>query len=548
MHSPLNQDLKKKVAELLVVRASGHALDSQRQYPLWELPNKHLKFLLNEGVGGVILHGGSVQELQQRCRELRNWSSKPLLLCADVEEGIGQRFDGGSFLPPPMAMALRYLQDRQDALDLSEQYGKCIGNQALKCGLNWVLAPVCDVNSNPINPVINMRAWGEDPHIVAELVVAFHKGLVSQGVLSCAKHFPGHGDTTVDSHLDLPIVEKELFQLHETELIPFKSLIEKGVNSVMTAHILFKNIDPFQIATFSKKFLTNLLRETFTYKGLIVTDALVMNAITSHYGCGEAAVMAFQAGADLILMPEDPFQAIDSITAALIDGRIPFYRLDQSIDRKQKEMSKIKSISLESVEDNLFSDKVFETTFDYKFTKKLIDMSIKFKNYAQIKFVEESINFVRVDNIFSSSSFLSSSSPCLVIPEKNGYKNILSHSLGIDPWETNSHKPFILERFERGSFLLQLFLRGNPFVGDSHFTEPWEKIVEQLQSKGRLSALIVYGSVYLWQNLSNILYPSIPSCFSPGQMEGAQEKILQTFFKANQKQSRIQNNDIQFTD
>ncbi len=248
-------ELKKKVAELFVVRASGHALDSLRQFPAWELSNQELKNLLREGVGGVILYGGNVNEIQERTSELLGFSDKPIFFCADVEEGVGQRFAGGSFLPPPLALGLRYLEDPESALRLAEEYGHCVGNQARCCGLNWVLAPVCDVNSNPLNPVINMRAWGTEPEIASALACAFHKGIISQGVMSCAKHFPGHGDTRVDSHLELPILENDLEQLEKRELIPFQSLINAGVNSVMTAHVLFNKIDHTYPATFSKKFL-----------------------------------------------------------------------------------------------------------------------------------------------------------------------------------------------------------------------------------------------------------------------------------------------------
>ena len=175
-------DLRQAVARLLVVRASGHATDRERRYPRWELSNHELEQLLGAGVGGVILLGGTATELRQRCRRFQRWAGQPILLCADVEEGVGQRFEGASWLVPPMALGRLYQRSPRKAVQLAENYGRCCGNQAKRCGLNWVLAPVCDVNSNPKNPVINVRAWGEDPHTVGELTGAFQRGLAATGI------------------------------------------------------------------------------------------------------------------------------------------------------------------------------------------------------------------------------------------------------------------------------------------------------------------------------------------------------------------------------
>ncbi len=548
MISLQKNELRKKVLELLVIRASGFSFDSQRQYPLWELPNEQLKYLLKQGLGGVILHGGSVQEIKNRSITLRRWAKQSILLCADVEEGVGQRFEGGSWLPPPMALGLRYAKNPQEALYLAEQYGRCIGSQARRCGLNWVLAPVCDVNSNPLNPVINMRAWGKDPHTVSALVCSFHRGLISQGVLSCAKHFPGHGDTRVDSHLELPILDNDFSRLKEIELIPFKDLIDNGVHSVMTAHILLKKIDSAFIATFSKKLLSHLLREKLGFQGLIVTDALIMKAITKKYGPGEAAVMAFEAGADLILMPENPFEAIEAIVEALIKGRIPVKRLEQSLERRYRAISKLNSFDCDSFDDEIsFNNKEFEQSDDQCLVKKIIDISVEIRNNLSSNDSNGLVNLIRVDDILPCK-FLSKSSPAFLIPKKFGYKNVLFHSLGVDPWKKDSNDQLALDRFGKGPFLLQLFVRGNPFQGNQNETARWKAVVHQLQSKDLLSALIVYGSFYFWHDLSKVLNPSIPTAYSPGQMPAAQQKTLDAFFQNDKEQTLIKENVIKFTD
>ena len=159
-----------------------------------------------------------------------------------------------------------------------------------------------DVNNNPANPVINVRAWGEDPTTVERLTVAFQRGLAQEGVLGCAKHFPGHGDTAVDSHLQLPVLPHHLERLEQLELKPFRASIAAGIGSVMTAHLQIPALDPERPATLSKAVLTELLRKQLGFEGLVVTDALVMEAIRAHYSPGDAGLLAFEAGADLILI------------------------------------------------------------------------------------------------------------------------------------------------------------------------------------------------------------------------------------------------------
>ncbi|MFN5698947.1 MAG: glycoside hydrolase family 3 N-terminal domain-containing protein, partial [Cyanobacteriota bacterium] len=178
------------------------------------------------------------------------------------------------------------------------------------------------VNNNPANPVINVRAWGEAAASAGALAAAFTRGAQAEGVLCCAKHFPGHGDTSSDSHLELPLLPHRRERLETIELPPFRAAIAAGVASVMTAHLLLPELDPERPATLSAAVLSNLLRGELGFEGLVVTDALVMEAIAGQYGAGEAAVMALEAGADLVLMPADADAAIDAIVAAVQEGRL----------------------------------------------------------------------------------------------------------------------------------------------------------------------------------------------------------------------------------
>ena len=541
-------DLRKSVAELLVIRASGHLFDSQRLYPQWELNNKELKRLLGIGVGGVILFGGSAHEVEQRSKTLKSWAGKPLLICADVEEGLGQRFQGGTWLVPPLAVGQIHRKDPAKAIELAKNYGVCTGFQARMCGLNWILAPVCDINNNPNNPVINMRAWGEDPVTVSALIHSFNRGLASQGVLTCAKHFPGHGDTCIDSHLGLPILDHDLNRLKEFEFLPFKAAITSGVDSVMSAHVLLPNIDSKYPATVSPKIL-NLLRENLFFDGLVVTDALIMESIKKTYGSREAAVMAFAAGADLLMMPENPDDVIDAICESLLSGRVPLQRLDQALHRRKKVLSKFEASTPKLTSDKVHNDlHEIERDWDRNLAEELISYSIKLPHQVVLGENYDGINMVRVDSVLPCP-FLTPVAPALSVPQEAGYRSVLSHQLGIDPWQDDPENPLALDRFGKGSFFVQLFVRGHPFRGALDNQEPWLAAIKQLQRQNRLSGLVVYGNPYLWDELLPFLNSSVAVAYSPGQMPAAQRQVLNSLFqKRNLKKGFQSQQNFEFTD
>ena len=542
-------EIRQAVAQLLVVRASGHATDKQRRYPRWELSNNELEQLLGAGVGGVILLGGTATELQQRCRTLQRWAGQPILLCADVEEGVGQRFEGASWLVPPMALGRLHRRAPQQAVQLAENYGRCCGNQAKRCGLNWVLAPVCDVNSNPDNPVINVRAWGEDPHTVGELTGAFQRGLAATGVLGCAKHFPGHGDTSTDSHLDLPLLQHSRERLESLELQPFRTLIEEGVSSVMTAHLLIPALDKQWPATLSANVLTTLLRVDLGFKGLVVTDALVMEAIAARYGAGEAAVLAFAAGADLILMPADAAAAIDALCAALRSGRVPMARLHDSLERRQ---AAVQSIPLTLDSGN--NDHSIESAEERSLTLELVTQSLEISNSSTAKESTQpnpidGINLIRVDGVLPCP-MLSADAPAILFPKRLGFQSVLSHPLGISPWTDPADPlaPLALDRLGQGPLLLQLFVRGNPFQANRSIREPWTDAIKQLIDLHRLFGLVVYGSPYIWEALSALLPSSIPAGYSPGQMPDAQQQLLERLLNPDPSPALSRLGSHEFTD
>lgn len=294
-------------------------------------------------VGGIMLFAENVQSPEQVAQltadlqrmALGSGARLPLFISIDQEGGRVVRIrDGVTPLPSMMAIGAT------GSTALAEQVGRIIGEELAALGVNMNAAPVMDVNNNPHNPVIGTRSFGEQPELVAEMGVALMRGMQATGMLTTAKHFPGHGDTEVDSHLALPTITHSRSRLDEIELMPFRAAIAAGVDAIMSAHITFPAVDstPGLPSTLSHPVLTGLLRNELQFDGLIVTDALEMKGVADQYDFGEAAVMAVQAGVDIVLIAQSRYnmeglQAITALVEAVQDGTIPMERIDQSIRR-----------------------------------------------------------------------------------------------------------------------------------------------------------------------------------------------------------------------
>jgi len=279
-------------------------------------------------IGGLIVSVGSPFDIAAKLNVLQRRSPLPLLVSADLEWGAGMRVVGGTAFPHIMAVGAS--GDPRDAYAI----GEAAATEGRAVGIHVNFAPDADVNNNPLNPIINIRSFGEDPRAVSRLVAEYVRGVREHGMLSTLKHFPGHGDTETDSHIGLPLITAGYSRLDSIELAPFRAGIAAGADVVMSAHIALPALtgsdDP---ATLSAAVLTGLLRDSLHFRGLAVTDALMMGAIVAKYGAGEATVRAFLAGSDLLLMPSDPDSALNAMAAAVRDGRISRERLERSVRR-----------------------------------------------------------------------------------------------------------------------------------------------------------------------------------------------------------------------
>jgi beta-N-acetylhexosaminidase len=327
-------DARGRAAQLVMAWMSG------RYAPVGSAELESLLGWVGElGVGGIITSIGPPVALAEKLNRLQRAAGVPLLVATDMEHGPAQRLTSGVLLPwgtdlgggaafPPV-MALAAAGDPALAYEL----GRVTAREARAVGIHLNFAPVADVNNNPANPIINTRSYGEDPAAVSRYVGAHVRGLQDHGMLATAKHFPGHGDVTEDTHIVPFTLRIDRARADSVELVPFRAAIEAGVAAVMTAHITFPELtgDTLTPATLSPALLDGLLVRELGFDGLVVTDALNMGAIVTRFGAAEAAVRALEAGADVLLQPQDPAQVVDAVAAAVASGRVSQERVDRSV-------------------------------------------------------------------------------------------------------------------------------------------------------------------------------------------------------------------------
>src|SRR5258707_558171 len=322
-----------KIGQLLFTTYHGSftAVDSAAsQQILHDVKDLHVGGFIN------VTHGSPLGIVKSQAyptavlnNQLQSKSKLPLLIGADFERRTAMRLDEGTSFPTAMALAAG--GNVKDAYTM----GKIAAVEARAVGVHWIYAPDADVNNNPGNPIINTRSFGEDPERVARFVTEFVRGVQENGGLATAKHFPGHGDTAADSHIDLPVIRADRARLDSLELVPFRAAIAMNVDSIMTGHLNVPALEPDANtpATLSHNILTDVLRTQLGFQGLVVTDAMDMGGITVRYAPGEAAVRAVAAGADCLLMPPVPDAAFEALQAAVKSGRISKGRLDASVRR-----------------------------------------------------------------------------------------------------------------------------------------------------------------------------------------------------------------------
>lgn len=337
---PIHERLKtmtadQKIGQLLMAGIEGTQLDEETR-----------AMVRNDGVGGFIFYKNNIQSTAQALqllgslKQAAGGSAEPLWLGVDEEGGRVTRM-------PDELIKLPSAQNvgKADSPDASYGIGRAIGTELAALGLNVDFAPVLDVNSNPNNPVIGDRSFGAAAAVVGRNGTAELQGIASQGVLPVVKHFPGHGDTSVDSHIGLPVVSHGLDRLRSLELKPFAEALRNGAEAVMVAHILLPKLDPEYPASFSKPVITGLLRKELGFDGVVITDDLTMGAVVKNYDIGQAAVRSLEAGSDVLLVGhgyELEKRVLQAVREAVRTGRLTTDRLDESVYRILKLKAKYK--------------------------------------------------------------------------------------------------------------------------------------------------------------------------------------------------------------
>lgn len=348
---------REKIAQLVIPWIPGtYSADDDPSF------TRIMRWVDSLRVGGLIVSIGSPLDIAAKLNLLQLRARVPLLIASDLEAGTALRLTGGTAFPSNMGIGATGRHGDAYAV------GRITALEGRAVGIHFAFAPVADLNSNPANPIINTRSFGSDPRAVSALVAAEVRGLQENGMLATAKHFPGHGDVEIDSHLMLPVLNVPWARLDSIEFAPFRAAIGADVAAVMSAHISLPVLEtgsPIP-ATLLPAILTGVLRDSLHFKGAIVTDALNMGGIVTGYGAGEAGVLAFLAGADILLQPADPAVVIDAMSAALAAGRFTRARLDRSVLRvlrlKEKAgLFRARTVPLERVMDIVGSEAFRDT-------------------------------------------------------------------------------------------------------------------------------------------------------------------------------------------
>lgn len=380
--------LEKKLYQLIINRLNGDSVKS-KDY------QEKILGLVKKGIGGFIIFGGEKDRIKDFINKIQSAAEIPLFIASDIERGAGQQIKGATIFPCPMTLAAAIDKERPEHNLILEDALKAISNEAIDIGINMPLIPVLDVNQNPDNPIICTRAFSDSAEDVSWFGSKYIKILEDFRLISCGKHFPGHGDTSIDSHISLPVINKSKNELINIDLKPFIYAIKTGVSSIMIGHLTVLAFDS-KPASLSKKIITNLLRNELGFHGLILTDALNMNAL-NDFGNVPAECMA--AGVDILLHPVDADRTVKELIYAIKSKELNESLIDIALDRILKAKAKLKNIE--------------HTAVDYKknetISRQITDMSITLLKGKSDIFPINDLSKVQV--LFAGDSELYKSSP-----------------------------------------------------------------------------------------------------------------------------------------
>jgi beta-N-acetylhexosaminidase len=444
----------KKIYQLIISRLDGGNIDSvSYQEKIFELVKK--------GVGGFLIFGGKKDEVKNFIDTIQSISEIPLFIASDVERGVGQQIKDTTLFPSQMAMAAALDKERPGDVMILENAVKAMADEAKDIGINMPLIPVLDVNQNPDNPIICTRAFSDNPENVAWFGSKYVRILEGAGLISCAKHFPGHGDTSTDSHIALPVINKSYEKLMNVDLMPFKEAIKTGVSSIMVGHLSIPAVDS-KPASLSGRMVTDILRKELGFDGLVLTDALNMNALK---GIENVPAQCIRAGVDILLHPADPDLTVKELVSAVETDVIIEKQIEDAVNRILRIKKKIK-----------YNKELFSYENHEKLSSLITEMSITIlKETARILPV---LQRSRARLVFSGDSNFFDSSPL-----KTYFKDV----------------PTINDtaEFKNKIAIFVIFTSVAAWRGSSRIDEDEVNRIKELIRKSRNSIVISFGSPYV---------------------------------------------------
>lgn len=484
--------LEKKLYQLIISRLDGEGICSESyQGKIFEL--------VENGIGGFIIFGGKNDEMGYFIDKIQSISETRLFIASDIERGVGQQIWDNTVFPCQMAMAAAIDKNRPEDVTILEGAVKAIAEEAKNIGVNMPLIPVLDVNQNPDNPIICTRAFSDNPEDVAWFGSEYIRTLESSGLISCAKHFPGHGDTSADSHILLPLINKSYEDLMDMDIVPFEKAIKTGVSSIMAGHLSIPAID-YKPASLSKKIITGILRKKLGFDGLILTDALNMNALK---GIENVPAQCIRAGADILLHPADPDLTVKELISALKTNTITEKQIEVAINRILKIKKKIK-----------YDKQQFSYRNHERLSSLITEMSITIvKNTAGILPISERS---RPHLIFSGDNKFFESSPL-----KTFFKDV---SIITDTVE-----------FKNKVAIFAIFTSVAAWRGSSGIDEDEKNRINELVRKARNSIVISFGSPYILSHFRKA--DLLIAAYEPTKQ--AQETIIKCLIKEKDFKGRL---------
>ena len=442
-------------------------------------------------VGGLIFSGGDVLNVASDIYNAQAIADIPLLISADFESGPGMRLSDGTEFPDNMALAAT-----EDS-NLAFEMGKAVSEESRTIGIFQNLAPDIDINNNPDNPVIGIRAYSDDKKIVAEFGNSFIRGSLSERVITTGKHFPGHGSTAVDSHLDLPTVSGDSTYLMNNEIYPFEQVIKSGVQAIMVGHLYVPGLEkqPGVPATLSKSIVTNLLRNKLEFNGLIMTDAMNMQAITKYYSVAEATILAVKAGNDIILMPPDEDIAINALVTAVQSGEIDIQRINESVIRilAAKRWLKLQNnriADFDNIRSLIYSEK------NLRLAENIADRSITLVKNTRRIIPFKTNKYHNVLSVVFSFGILQDSAVVFQTLVKENFKKSNTFILNYRSGRKEYNKVLNIAR-RADLILIPYFIRPPSDTSSEKLLKKFRSIIKKLLAARAPTILISFGDPYL---------------------------------------------------